>query len=273
MKIFIGMETSGTARGIFTALGHDVVSCDILPADDLQPDGTLHYGGTHLTGDVFAALNRLARADWHPDAGLFHPTCTMHTVAAAWAFNEPDFTRYPGVGYHQRVQPDTLTGAARHAARAVAEHEVEAITRLPFFKLIENPKGTLPTRTRLGWVNDILQPYEFGHNASKATCIWAFDRNGDKVPVFYVPRNPRRRIAGRNVPFERAMGRARRPDDPVTIERWANQTDTGQNNMTPGAERWKDRSRSYPGLIAGLAQHLITHVTEAGFDQLETQLS
>ena len=110
MRVFIGMETSGALRRRFMHLGHDVFSCDMLPAED---------GGDvdHIIGDVFEALDDLWAIGWWPELAIFHPTCTYLTNSAAWAFADPDFERYPGVGYHQRVQPGTLTGAERRRAR------------------------------------------------------------------------------------------------------------------------------------------------------------
>lgn len=249
-RIFVGMETSGMSRRAFQALGHQVVSCDTLPAEDgaPEPDGLGRSG--HLQGDVFETLRWLDEvANWRPDAGLFHPTCTTHTVAAAWAFKDPDFVKYPGVGYHQRVQPGTLVGKARRDARAIAEEEVERIADLPFFKVIENPKGTLPTRTTIGAVNDVLQPYEFGHDASKATCIWAFNAAGDKIGTFPIRRDPALYIS----PTLRPNGKSY----------WANQTDTGQNNISPGDERWKDRSRTYPGIAEALAAAITAYINRS----------
>lgn len=241
MRIFIGMETSGEFRRRFAAQGHDVISCDILPAEDAPTIGI------HIQGDVFETLDKLTRDGWMPDFGMFHPTCTYHTVSAAWAFNDPDFTRYPGVGYHQRVKPETLTGAARRKAREEAEADVERIKALPFVKVIENPGGTIPTRTSLGRPVDIVQPNEFGDDASKATCLWAFDAEGNPMPSMALPRDPAKRVAGRMVEWPRGSGKM--------VERWANQTDSGQNNLTPGADRWKDRSRTYPGIADAGAAH------------------
>lgn len=114
MKIFIGMETSGQLRRRLSALGHDVISCDILPAQDAH----INIGnGRHIVGDVFEVLEKLWMLGWWPDVAIFHPTCTFLTISAAWAFNDPDFIKYPGVGYHQKVKPGTLTGQARRDAR------------------------------------------------------------------------------------------------------------------------------------------------------------
>lgn len=244
MRIFVGMETSGQMRRRLVAKGHDVISCDVLPAED-EPTA-----GLHIVGDVFATLDKLMRGGWIPDRGILHPTCTLHTIAAAWAFADPDFARYPGIGYHQKVKAGTLTGQARRDARELAEEDLERIRLLPFVKIVENPRGTIPSRTKYGQPADVLQPYEFGDDASKATCIWAFDRDGNPIP-FKVERDPTKRVAGRLVPRSKAMGKsdvAKGGRGPEFIERWANQTDTGQNNVTPGEDRWKDRSRTYPGI-------------------------
>ncbi len=239
-KIFIGMETSGQIRRRLVALGHDVISCDLLPASDAP---TL---GLHIIGDVFATIRKLMRDGWIPDAGMFHPTCTLHTTSAAWAFNEPNFEKYPGVGYHQRVKSDTLTGQARHAARAVAEKEVEAIADLPFFKIIENPRNTWPTRTSLMEPFDVLQPYEFGDDASKATCLWAFDKDGNWVKVD-IPRDPARYV---EPTYRPKTGKYY----------WANQTDTGQNRLSPSEDRWSDRSKTFDGIADALAGAIDRHV-------------
>jgi hypothetical protein len=235
MRVFIGGETSGVLRRAFRAMGHDAWSCDVLPAED----SFAH----HIVGDMFDGLDQMRRLDgWVPDLAIFHPTCTMHTLAGAWAFKDPDFDRYPGVGYHQKVGPGTLVGGARRVARLKAEAEVERIKALPIrVKVIENPRGTLPTRTSLGKPIDVVQPYEFGDDASKATCLWAFDYYGKRLPHLKLRRNPSDRILGRFV---------------NGVERWSNQTDTGQNRLTPGPDRWSQRSRTYEGIAWAIAAQL-----------------
>lgn len=229
MRVFIGMETSGVSRRSFAAMGHDVISCDVLPADpgyNLETDGASE--GRHIVGDVFAALDDLRRDGWWPDFALFHPTCTMHTLSAAWAFADPDYERYPGVGYHQRVQPGTPVGAARRLARQRAELDIERIARLPIHrKAMENPRGTISTRTALGRPQQVLQPYMFGDDASKATCLWEWN-----LPPIHIP-NENEWVKPRIIDGK---------------PRWSNQTDSGQNRLSPSEDRWKDRSRTYPGI-------------------------
>lgn len=248
MRVFIGMETSGALRRRFIAQGHEVISCDTLPAEDGPTPN-------HMIGDVFVTLERL-RLDygWWPDLAIFHPTCTFHTLAAAWAFNDPDYVRYPGVGYHQRVQPGTLTGAARRKARKEAEADCERIKALKIKrKIVENPKGTLPTRTSYGRPHQIVQPYEFGDDASKGTCLWFFDYDGNPLPGMALPLDPEKRVPGRIVIC-----------NGKPVERWGNQTDSGQNNVTPGEARWKERSRTFDGIADAGAEHWGRDVTNHG---------
>jgi len=135
----------------------------------------------------------------------------------------------------------------RRTARLAAEAELEHIKLLPIKKIIENPKGTIPTRTSFGPTIQVLQPYEHGDDASKATCIWAFDEHGNPMPHAAIPIDPALRVAGRMVEWPKGSGKLK--------ERWANQTDSGQNNLTPGADRWAERSKTYPGIANAGAQH------------------
>lgn len=260
MRVFIGMETSGAMRRRFVDLGCDAISCDTLPAED---------GDTsrHIQGDVFEELSRLISSGWLPDLAIFHPTCTYHTVSAAWAFNDPDFEKYPGVGYHQRVRPGTLTGAARRVARAAAEEDVERIKALPIAcKVIENPRGTISTRTSLGKPIDIVQPYEFGDDASKGTCLWAFDAHGEPMGEMQLPRDPAKFIAprlvctpckGRNEYGATACAHCGAPAARL-LPRWSNQTDSNQNKLTPSDDRWKECSRTYPGIADAATKHWLS---------------
>lgn len=240
MRVFIGMETSGALRQRFAARGHDAVSCDILPAED--------DGAGHIVGDVFKTIDRLINRGWTPDVGIFHPTCTYLTNSAAWAFNDPDYDRYPGVGYHQRVKPGTLVGAERRAARDAALNDVRRIMALPIAcKVIENPIGAISNAIRPP--SQIVQPYEFGDDASKATCLWFVDERGNELPGMRLAIDPAKRVAGRIV-----NGR----------ERWSNQTDSGQNRLSPGDDRWKDRSRTFPGIAEAIVDACCDYQIDSG---------
>lgn len=236
--VFIGMETSGALRRRFQALGHYVVSCDILPAEDSAAWDDREGG--HIQGDVFEALDDLWANKLWPDLGIFHPTCTYLTNSAEWAFSDPDFERYPGVGYHQKVQLGTLVGAARREAREAALNDVRRIMALPIKrKAIENPRGAIGTAIRKP--DQTIQPNQFGDDASKATCLWL-----QELPKL----RPTKRAEGRIVDD----GRPQLGLFGTGVERWSNQTDSGQNRLSPGEDRWKDRSRTFPGVADAMAE-------------------
>lgn len=100
---------------------------------------------------------------------------------------------------------------------------------------IENPVGAISTRIRKP--DQIIQPYQFGDDASKRTCLW-LKGLPKLVPTSVVP--------GRVVT---ANGKQ--------VERWANQTDSGQNKLGPSEERWKLRSKTYQGIANAMAQQWI----------------
>lgn len=158
--------------------------------------------------------------------------CTYLTVSAAWAFNDPDFDKYPGVGYHQRVKPETLVGADRRAAREEAIANFCKLLELPYPKAIENPARSFLSAA-IRPADQIVQPYEFGDDASKATGLWL-----DRLPPLRI--DPTKRRGGRMV---------------GGVERWSNQTDSGQNRLTPGEDRWLQRSETYPGIAAAFAEN------------------
>lgn len=228
-KVFIGMETSGQLRRRFQAQGHDVISCDLLHSDDGE------YV-SHIKGDVFEVLEWLRRNGWWPDLAIFHPDCTFLTSSAAWAFNDPDYDKYPGVGYHQKVKPGTLTGFHRRRARIAALDDVRRIEALPIArKAYENPaRGAINTNIRKP--SQIIQPYEFGDDASKATGLWLHN-----LPLLKI--DPMARFDGRLV-----------WRDGKFVEYWSNQTDTGQNCLGPGELRWQVRSKTYDGVADAIAR-------------------
>lgn len=167
----------------------------------------------HFTCDVWEVINDR----W--DAAIFHPMCTYLTVSAAWAFGDGP--------YHQRVKPGTLVGAERREAREAALENFRRLLALPYPKAIENPAPSFVSAA-IRPPDQTIQPYQFGEDASKRTGLWI-----DRLPRL----RPTQWIAGRMVD-----GR----------ERWSNQTDSGQNRLTPGDGRWLERSATYPGIAAAM---------------------
>jgi len=170
--------------------------------------------------DTLAKLKR-KRVSWVPDLAIFHPSCTYLTISAAWAYG-------PGP-YHQKVKPGTLVGEARVAARRQALADFQRLLDLDIERIaIENPVGVASTYIRKP--DQIVQPWWFGDDASKATCLWLKGLPLLTATKFVEPRM----VNG--------------------WPRWANQTDSGQNKLTPSADRWKERSRTYPGLAAAIGE-------------------
>lgn len=241
--VFIGMETSGILRRRFQAAGFETYSCDHLPSEDggeetvYSADGlTL---GRHLRGDIFQTLDNFWANDMWPALGIFHPDCTYLTNSAAWAYSDGP--------YHQKTKPGTLLGQARREARETALDTVRRIMALPMIKIIENPIGAINTAIREP--TQIVQPNQFGDDASKATCLWMLDKDNNELPELRLTIDLANYCAPRIVTHK---GK--------TVERWANQTDSGQNRLSPDADRWKNRARTYPcfgdALVARCVQFL-----------------
>lgn len=217
--VVIYCETSGRMREAFRAVGHDAISVDILPAQDNSPH--------HVQADMFEHAAKTSV----PDLAIFHPSCTYLTNSAAWAYGDGP--------YHQKVKEGTLVGEARRDARENAIEDVMRIVALPFPRIvIENPVGVLSTRLRKP--DQIIHPWMFGDDASKATCLWLY---GDVQPLVHDPKNyfPPRLVEWKG----------------KTVKRWGNQTDSGQNRVTPSANRWQERSDTYPGIAAACAAQML----------------
>jgi hypothetical protein len=134
--------------------------------------------------------------------------------------------------YHQQVKPETLVGAARRAARREAYQFVRELADAPIRRIaIENPVGFLSTAWRKP--DQTIHPWQFGHDASKATCLWL-----KGLPKL----KPTNELPGGR--------KARR----------GNQTGSGQNNLPPTPDRWKKRSLTYPGIAQAMAEQWGSYV-------------
>jgi hypothetical protein len=192
-----------------------VFTCDLLPAE-----------GQHIQGDIWDVL-----LSQHWDMAVLHPMCTYLTVSAAWAYADPDYQKYPEVGYHQRVKPGTLTGAARRAARDIELENFRKLLALPFPVGIENPAISFINKA-IRPPDQVIHPHQFGDDASKATGLWLNDLPPLKI-------NPADKVEPRIVNGK---------------PRWANQTDSGQNRLSPSANRWLERSATYPGIAKAMGK-------------------
>ena len=195
LRVLVACEFSGTVRDAFIAAGHDAISCDLLPSE--KP-------GPHIQGDVLTELEGMW--GWF-DLMIAHPPCTyLCSSGLHWNTRRPE----------------------RQAHTDAAVAFVKALAAFPITRIaIENPIGCLSTRWRKP--DQIIQPYQFGHDASKATCLWL-----KGLP----PLLSTDMIAGRLV-----NGR----------QRWGNQTDSGQNKLGPSDDRWAKRAETYTGIASAMA--------------------
>lgn len=201
MRVLVACEFSGVVREAFRALGHDAVSCDLLPSE--QP-------GPHRQCDV----REILAEGW--DLMIAHPPCT-YLCASGLHWN----VRRPGRRY--KIEPEVRAQLTEEALAFVRELLAAPIERIA----LENPVGRIGTAIRPA--DQIIQPYQFGHDASKATCLW-LKNLPPLTPTAFVPP---RMVNGK--------------------PRWGNQTDSGQNRLGPSADRWALRSITYPGIADAMA--------------------
>lgn len=199
-------------------MGHSVLSADFEPADDGSPD--------HHQGDCFDLIN----SPFHSfDLLIAHPPCTY--LAAS------------GMHWTTRgLRDPKLTEDAIRFVRRLLDAPIPR-------KAIENPIGVLSTRIRPP--DQIIQPWQFGHDASKATCLWL-----DGLPLLK-PTNiiaPKMFCCGKEVQNGDKYGCPDCGGEKAARPRWGNQTPSGQNKMGPRPDRWKERSRTYEGIASGMAQ-------------------
>ncbi len=152
------------------------------------------------------------------DMAIFHPPCTYLTSS----------------GLHWNVRGRLVDGRPRAELTDEALEFVTKLWRSPIpRKALENPRGCINTRLAFMPEPQVIQPHYFGEDASKTTCIWL-----DNLP----PLRPTQRVNGRWV--LQGMN---------YVERWANQTDSGQNRLGPSDTRWAERSETYRGIAEAAA--------------------
>ena len=201
MKVLVGCEYSGIVRQAFARLGHDAWSCDLLPTE---------IPGNHLQCDVLSILDR----GW--DLAIFHPPCThLASSGARWfAAKRADGRQQQGIDFFMEF---TRTSIPRVC--------------------IENPIGIMSTHYRKP--DQIVQPYQFGHKAQKATCLW----------LHGLPLLKPTKIVDRGLIYVDPRGhkhggvhtmRAKVAYSPMML-------------LPPSQDRWKIRSRTFQGIADAMA--------------------
>lgn len=204
MRVLVACERSGIVRDAFRRFGHDAWSCDI-EACESDPQ-------FHMQCDMF----EITHLNW--DMIIAHPSCT-YLCSSGLHWN----SRTPG--------RSDLTDAALAF--------VERIWRLPIEKkCIENPMGCINTRLPFMPKPQYVQPYEFGHDASKKTGLWLSNLSPLDI-------DPRQFVWPRLVEWPKGSGKLK--------QRWSNQTDSGQNKLGPSEKRMMERARTYRGIADAMA--------------------
>jgi len=191
MRVLAACEESQAVTIAFRALGHNAYSCDLLPCSGGHPEW-------HIQADVLSVLDD----DW--DMVLAFPPCTDIAVSGARWFAEK---RADG---RQQASIEFFMRFAECRCSRVA---------------IENPVGIMSTLWRRP--DQIIQPWQFGHPESKATCLWL--------------RNLARLVPTRLLALPPSG-------------RWTNQTQSGQNRLAPSPDRAKIRARTYAGIALAMAE-------------------
>ena len=177
MRVLVACEFSGTVRDAFTRRGHYAMSCDLLPSETPGP---------HYQGDVSMILND----GW--DLMIAHPPCTHLAVSGARWFKD------------------------KRKEQAAALDFVRLLLSAPIPRIaLENPVSIISSKIRKP--DQIIQPWQFGHGETKATCLWLRG-----LP----PLTPTDVVEGRTARVHR---------------------------MSPGPDRWKERSRTYGGIAEAMA--------------------
>jgi len=193
LRVLVACEYSGAVRDAFIRAGHYAASCDILPSESPL--------GDHYQCDVLTILDH----DW--DLMIAHPPCTFLCASGLhWNKRRPE-----------RAQQ---TEGALDFVRQLLDAPIARIA-------LENPIGCISTRIRKP--DQTIQPHQFGHDASKATCLWL----KGLPPLASTDQIAPRLVDGR--------------------KRWGNQTDSGQNKLPPSADRWKIRSETYQGIADAMS--------------------
>lgn len=188
MRVLVACEYSGVVREAFRSLGHDAYSCDIIPAED----GSEY----HLLGDVRSFLND----GW--DLMIAHPPCTHLAVSGArWWKGKED------------VQNEALD-----FVQTLLEAPIPHIA-------LENPVGLISSRIRKP--DQIVQPYMFGDEATKTTCLWL-----KNLPLLVATN-----VVGKGERHVTKGGKS--------LPKWY--------NLPPSADRGKLRSRTFRGFAEAMA--------------------
>ena len=177
LRVLVACEFSGTVRDAFIARGHEALSCDLLPTDSPGP---------HYLGDVRDVLDR----GW--DLMIAHPPCTHLAVSGSRWFKNKAVEQAEALDF----------------VRLLLNAPIERIA-------LENPISVISSKVRKP--DQIIQPWQFGHGETKATCLWL-----KNLPLL----KPTNVVDGREARIHR---------------------------LPPSPDRWKIRSKTFQGIADAMA--------------------
>ena len=178
MRVLVACEYSGRVRDAFRRYGHEAMSCDLLPTETTGP----HYQGP---------VEDVLQDGW--DLMVAHPPCTHLAVSGSRHFWRK-----------QREQAEALDF-------------VRLLMNAPIARwCIENPVSVISTA--ITPPQQIIQPWQFGHGETKATCLWL-----------------------KNLPLLRPTNCVEGREPRVHM-------------MPPGPDRWKERSRTFEGIAEAMGE-------------------
>lgn len=195
LRVLVACEESQAVAMAFRELGHEAFSCDLLPCSGGHPE-------YHIQGDAL-----IEAYSGKYDMMICHPPC--------------DYIAVSGMHWTTRgLRDPKLTEDALDFVKKLMDAPIEFIA-------LENPVSIISTRIRKP--DQIVQPYQFGQNASKKTCLWL-----KNLPLLTSTEYIEPRIVDGK-------------------PRWDNQTDSGQNKLGPSDDRKQKRSATYPGIAKAIA--------------------
>lgn len=187
MRVLVACEYSGTVRDAFIRRGHEAMSCDLLPTESEGP---------HYQGDVFDIIDQ----NW--DLMIAHPPCTyLCNSGVRWLYKGEELNT-------ERWEQ------MREAINFFMRLKEANIPRIA----IENPIMHRHAKGTIGEQTQVIQPWQFGHGETKATCLWL-----KNLP----PLTPTNIVDGREARIHK---------------------------LPPSKDRWKIRSTTYIGIAEAMAE-------------------
>lgn len=209
MKILIAFEESQAVCIEMRKRGHEAYSCDLLPCSGGHPEW-------HIEGDI----KKVLKSYFPRNIGFWVESCGYPIYIDKWdmiiAFVPCTDLAVSGARWFKEKIADGRQQKSIKLFLSVIDTDSSKVA-------IENPIGIMSTKYRKP--DQIIQPWQFGHGETKATCLWL--RGLPKLkPTNIVP------------------GREQRI--------W---------KMAPGPERAKERSKTFPGIARAMAEQWTEDIT------------